>query len=693
MAKIPKIIFGNKEKKQFPDPEGLEREKPSSAIEGSTQPTGFETNRSRNKFSEAAPPMPGARQTLNNRLQRVGSVRRGVSLAAPRKEEVDGNMENKTFTQFVTEAKRGRPRKLRPGEQADTEHLQDQLSKLTHANHVVVHFKNGEKHEIPRAHANKALIHLSGLKPIHRADHVEHMHKSKENFYHVLTHKSIPSKKKTITLAGPKLRKEEVEVDEAVLPDLTKPTHVDMKKAALKKKGDEIKDANRAKRNRINDNKKAWGYIKTGLDAYKPGMKKEEAEQIDELSIYKMQAISKEASRRNKDYSDPKGIKHQVYGAEVADDKIVKRAGKIDPSAATKVKDWVAGKLKAKKLAKEEAESGYAIKLPSGKMAKASSGKTLWHSTKERAHATNRSSHGGEGKVVKVKLDHDQYGYNGRSVKEENDDGWYAHKEMHGSKAISKEDWKKGVRPGKSVKKEETELDEAKDADKPERSEHSWPTRRNKQGGWHWANSISGGHASAEAADRHYVNSMKKLSNTKVHIDDIKPGDRPLGKPVGLGGRSRGIPKWAKSSVKEETESDEKKKKDHHKLLQKFRHRIDEVKAIKGTHATKLHAAKVIHPDKVGYAGKQTKPKVQNLRREDYAPLEDGEKQVHVDQKTTDAKSRKQGAEKPKKPKMELTKEAWALYDTLSDKNKAIFEKMDAAERDALVDKYISGKR
>jgi hypothetical protein len=47
----------------------------------------------------------------------------------------------------------------------------------------------------------------------------------------------------------------------------------------------------------------------------------------------------------------------------------------------------------------------------------------------------------------------------------ENDDGWYAHKEMHGSKAVSKEDWKKGWRlnsKGEKVKKAKS-LKEVKD--------------------------------------------------------------------------------------------------------------------------------------------------------------------------------------------------------------------------------------
>ena len=53
-----------------------------------------------------------------------------------------------------------------------------------------------------------------------------------------------------------------------------------------------------------------------------------------------------------------------------------------------------------------------------------------------------------------------------KRVAEENDDGWYAHKEMHGKNAVSKEDWKRGVRlnsKGERVqmKKEEVEaLDE-----------------------------------------------------------------------------------------------------------------------------------------------------------------------------------------------------------------------------------------
>ena len=50
-----------------------------------------------------------------------------------------------------------------------------------------------------------------------------------------------------------------------------------------------------------------------------------------------------------------------------------------------------------------------------------------------------------------------------KRVAEENDDGWYAHREMHGSKGISKDDWKKGWRMNSKgervqMKKEEIEL-------------------------------------------------------------------------------------------------------------------------------------------------------------------------------------------------------------------------------------------
>lgn len=64
---------------------------------------------------------------------------------------------------------------------------------------------------------------------------------------------------------------------------------------------------------------------------------------------------------------------------------------------------------------------GYAVKLKNG-LSKASNGKTWWHTSKEGARKRNESSHGGEGKVVKVKLEPDQYAYNGHTVKEETEE-------------------------------------------------------------------------------------------------------------------------------------------------------------------------------------------------------------------------------------------------------------------------------
>lgn len=788
MAKIPKIVFGNKEKKQFPDPEGLEREKPSSAIEGSTQPIGFETSRKGSKFSEAAPPLPGARETLNNRLKRVGAVRRGISLVAPRKEEVDSNMENKSFNQFVTEAKRGRPRKLRPGEQADTEHLQDQLSKLTHPNHVVVHFKDGSKHTIPRGHANKALQHLAGLKPEHRAARVEFMHHSHENFYKGLAGHPTPSKKKSITLAGPKLRKEETEAD-------------------WKKDSEAVKNSKDKKF--VSKMIDKWGH-RGGAWLNHPALKKEEVEleeaklSYDEFTKGRVtkdsdtQTLKDMIKKNNKNRGGGSRIMNRKYKEELA-----KRASVKEETELDEAKEADRSRATSKKYAKQ-AVTGM---------------------DEEFEQIDEISREAGNDYYAKATVRRD-------SLASKANLGKATPKELKRLSARNKGIDTFAKKAGYGPERAKVHFGEAKDNDKPERSEHSWPTRRNKQGGWHWANSLTGGHASAEAADRHYVNSMKKMSNTKVHIDDIKPGDRPLSKPVGLGGRSRGLPKWAKNPVKEEAEqideisaakkadyvdkakadhykkwttplkdehktptgkvkkswknsperkeagrkldqrrkyinkaeaslkkeeveqidelkastmssyadkrekelrskpiirgskehkqwqnvvktrdkvaaklhrgghmtpsmareeveTDEKKKLAHHKALQKFRHRIDEIKAIKGHHATKQHAAKVINPGKVGYAGKQTLPKVQDLRREDYAPSEDGQKQNHPDEKVVAAKTRKQGAEKPLPPKKQFTPEELELYNTLSEPHKIIFEKMEKAKRDDLIDKYF----
>ena len=76
------------------------------------------------------------------------------------------------------------------------------------------------------------------------------------------------------------------------------------------------------------------------------------------------------------------------------------------------------------------------------------------------------------------------------------------------------------------------------------------------------------------------------------------------------------------------------------------------------------------------------------ISKEDYAPMEKGATQAHPDEKTKDAASRKQGAEKPKQ--LKLSKEEWALYDSLSDINKTIFEKMGREQLDRLMEAYRS---
>ena len=325
MARIPdkkaaaKIVFGNKERKQFPDPEGLEREKPSSAIEGPTQPLGF-GYRLRSKFSEQVSEIglekkhkedmlpKGMRQTFASRsnkrpkhLQHPAPVRGGQYRSTPQMErphyEETEKMSTKSFREFMTEAaKRGRPRKLRPGEEADTLHIQDQLSKLTHPNHVDVHFKDGSKHRIPREHANMALHHLNSLKPIDRADHAAHMSKGHTEFYHVLSKKSIPAKKSKITLAGPKLRKEEHENDDGWY------AHKEMHGSKAVSKEDWKKG------------------VRLNKDGKRVQMKKEEVENVDEASKDSLQRYVQAAKPERRD--PVKGEKRKA-GIDLAHKKII----------------------------------------------------------------------------------------------------------------------------------------------------------------------------------------------------------------------------------------------------------------------------------------------------------------------------------------------------------------------------------
>jgi len=91
------------------------------------------------------------------------------------------------------------------------------------------------------------------------------------------------------------------------------------------------------------------GQSKAVTDAAKRAARNEEVEQVDELSVFKMDAVRKAAAQRNT-------IKHDVYGTEVADEKIRKRTGSYNPGIVTKTVDYVAGKLKSRNMKKEEVE-------------------------------------------------------------------------------------------------------------------------------------------------------------------------------------------------------------------------------------------------------------------------------------------------------------------------------------------------
>lgn len=179
--------------------------------------------------------------------------------------------------------------------------------------------------------------------------------------------------------------------------------------------------------------------------------------------------------------------------------------------------------------------------------------------------------------------------------KDENDDGWYAHKEMNGDKAISKEDWKKGKRP--KLKKEEAELDEAEKR---------------------YSDRYIG---SVDRSDPDYDAKVKELKSKANKGGTRTRGrlgkDNPNATMYRFGGKhyrpsSQDIkPEHAKSvdiyskkgKANEETEN------------------LDEwgnaKPAIKGTHA---HKAPAVTPGKIRFKGRPTKPKAQTdlgLRKEE----------------------------------------------------------------------------
>lgn len=98
----------------------------------------------------------------------------------------------------IDEAKRGRPSLKNP--EQNIEPIQTQLQKRHKQHEVDVTFADKSSHAIPREHANKALKHLSSLKPIHRDEAQKQMSSSKQGFYDTLAGKK-PEAKPKITLA------------------------------------------------------------------------------------------------------------------------------------------------------------------------------------------------------------------------------------------------------------------------------------------------------------------------------------------------------------------------------------------------------------------------------------------------------------------------------------------------------------
>ena len=594
------IVFGNLERKQIPP--GNELDKPvsasplDSAAGDAIPPIGHETNRSRGKFSEQVAPKseigfetqhredkpPGMKQTLKTRFRATKPMHTPHPSALeyqkkPRME--DSNMENKTYREFVTEAKRGRPRKLRPGEQADTEHIQDQLRKLTHPNHVDVHFKDGTKHKIPREHANRALLHLDTLKPIHRAEHAEHMGKGHAEFYHVLTHKSIPAKGPKITLAGPKLRKEDY--DPKAAADY-KSHKIGQK---VFKQGAKEDPANASWHKQIAD---AEGKVaKKSLKKAVTGMG-EEAEQLDELTGKK-----KFVQNVDKMYD-----KNDAANDEIASDNDNMRA-----------KGHITGK-EYKQLEKERSKD--------------------YHKTGNRIDSA----------VSKAK----------RLL-------------------------------GKGTQKEEAELDETKAIKGTHASKsHGAPSISPSKVGYAGKQPSLKGQRLKVREDYDHVKKAAKDDLEKVakKFHKREDGLSPAGMTLDYSAHHLG-----NDAV---TGTTEKGKKEFHayKFFQNSKDRKRINKSLKPS--TKKVVGEEYDDD--GWHAHREMHGAKGISKEDYAPMEKGATQAHPDEKTKDAASRKQGAEKPKQ--LKLSKEEWALYDSLSDINKTIFEKMGREQLDRLMEAYRS---
>jgi hypothetical protein len=250
---------------------------------------------------------------------------------------------------------------------AGEEPLLTQLQKRTNQSEVEVKFHDGKTHTLSRGHANKALSMLSGMKPADREHAHSFMAKSHDHFMKALNGQMPKPGKTGISLAGPKIAKEEVE-------ELDEVGNTSAGKKALgsyivKAAPEVLGHAYAAGMTNTNDPKtkeksfkKAFKRVR-GIERATKRLAREEVEQIDELGPdtlgrYATKALNRGelAARMSKSDDDDMGkiAKKRLTGAKKAVDRIAPKV------AATRIKKNI-------DKAKEAAANRYTDKDDKGK--------------------------------------------------------------------------------------------------------------------------------------------------------------------------------------------------------------------------------------------------------------------------------------------------------------------------------------
>lgn len=218
----------------------------------------------------------------------------------------------------------------------------------------------------------------------------------------------------------------------------------------------------------------------------------------------------------------------------------------------------------------------------------------------------------------------------------DHDDGWYTHKEMHGSKAISKEDWKKGVRPKKSVKTEEVELEEShrvgitysdpNSSAVSQRSEKKFKNVRVK---------AESEEEAITKAKKHVKNQGYRVHNAEITtmkeeveiIDETSQAkkDRYVERSASQASMANFTKRHATGKTKEDAENIERKRKAGLRMALKSKmdeevEQIDEwgsAKIAKQIRGTRAKTSKMASIQTRSLKGKPTMPKVQKLTREE----------------------------------------------------------------------------